>query len=333
MKKVVYICLCCLSFFTLNACQSSEEKATAEPFSIGVLVYDENDPFQYSVAMDLKENLSKFATVKVEFGEFDQYIQDRQFDQMVKDDIDLIIVNVVAFNRAYTLMDKAKKNNIPVIFYNREPDLSILKNYDDMYFVGTHAAEAGIMQGTQIKDLWDAGKYDRNNDGIFEYVMIRGNLDSVEATERTINSVASAQKAGVKMNQIGETFVCNWEKSLAVDAMNTIMLTNENDIELVISNNDNMALGAIEVLQQFGYNKGADGKFIPVIGVDALPEAIEAIEKGSMYGTVRQNGVRMAETISLMAKNLLEDEEILKDSDLDWDASGVGVRIPYELVQ
>ena len=55
------------------------------------------------------------------------------------------------------------------------------------------------------------------------------------------------------------------------------------EIELVISNNDEMALGAVEAWQKAGY----DCRNWPVIfGIDGLDDALEAIKTGKMKGTV-----------------------------------------------
>ena len=58
------------------------------------------------------------------------------------------------------------------------------------------------------------------------------------------------------------------------------------NIEAVLANNDDMALGAIEALKGEGYNTGDPKKYIPVVGVDATAPALEAMSKGELLGTV-----------------------------------------------
>ena len=69
-------------------------------------------------------------------------------------------------------------------------------------------------------------------------------------------------------------------------ALNQLFLTLDDKIEAIISNNDEMAIGAIEALQKYGFNKGGNSKYIPVVGVGGLPEAKELINQGVMTGTV-----------------------------------------------
>ena len=82
---------------------------------------------------------------------------------------------------------------------------------------------------------------------------------------------------------------------------------NGNMIELVIANNDDMALGAIAALQSAGYNLG-DGKSvkIPVFGVDATQAAQDAIKADTMTGTVKQDADGMAQAICTAVSAIAE---------------------------
>lgn len=64
-------------------------------------------------------------------------------------------------------------------------------------------------------------------------------------------------------------------------------------VELVLSNNDDMALGAIDALKAAGYFSG--GRFIPVLGVDATAPALEMVEQGSLYATVQNDASSQAQ--------------------------------------
>jgi methyl-galactoside transport system substrate-binding protein len=77
-----------------------------------------------------------------------------------------------------------------------------------------------------------------------------------------------------------------------------------NMIELIIANNDGMAMGAIEALKAKGYNDGT-GKSIPVFGVDATDDAKTAIADGSMVASIGQDHIGMAAAIVLAVQNAL----------------------------
>ena len=99
-------------------------------------------------------------------------------------------------------------------------------------------------------------------------------------------------------------------------------------IELVIANNDEMALGAITSLQTKGYNKEG-GKLIPVFGVDATEAAKNAIKEGSMVGTIKQDAAGMAEAISTIAQNMLNSKSFFEGITAENVVGTWRVNIPY----
>lgn len=79
------------------------------------------------------------------------------------------------------------------------------------------------------------------------------------------------------------------------------------NIDAIISNNDAMAIGAIEALQKYGYNKGDKLKNIAVVGIDGLQEAKDLIDKGIMTGTVIQDPKVHSELLYTIGVNLVNN--------------------------
>ena len=117
----------------------------------------------------------------------------------------------------------------------------------------------------------------------------------------------------------------SWSAAAATNYMDTILAeyseANKNMIELVIANNDDMALGAVASLQTAGYNLG-EGKTIPVFGVDAIDSAKQAIDEGKMTGTIMQDAVGMAKTITALVGNVQSGAELMNSID---EANGYNV--------
>lgn len=306
-------------------------KVDSEPV-IGVLLYKKDDTYVNLVNEALQAALAGKATVITYEADSDQITQIDQFERLVEQKVNAIVVNVVDTQAGPIIVDMAKKADIPVIFFNREPDLNSIKAYAKASFVGTTAAVAGKMQGEIIKKIWDAHpEYERNKDGNLQYVMLQGTPDNPEALARTEFSVRVAREKGVPMQQLGETYVANWDEKLAYQAMQRALAAHGNAIELVIANNDAMALGAIAALAEHGYNKegGDKSQYIPVVGVDATPRAVEAIQKGIMSATVKQDGAAMGEAIAALTLNAVQGKDFLQDTEYMWDESGTAIRIPY----
>jgi methyl-galactoside transport system substrate-binding protein len=315
---------------------SAPERAERAPDGagpvIGILLYKGDDTYITLVAAALREELTERGTLRIESAENNPLTQDEQLDAMLAQQVDVLVMNLVDPKAAAMTLDKVRKSGIPVIFFNREPDLEVIKTYDGVCFVGTTAIDAGILQGDIIARLWEGHpEYDRNGDGTFAFVMFQGEPDNPEAVARTEFSVRQARSRGVAMRQMGATLVCDWDAELARQAMELALATLENDIELVVANNDAMALGAIAALSGRGYNleNGEPAKFIPVVGVDAIPSALEAIRKGVMSATVRQDAEGMARAVAALALNGAAGKDFLEGTGYTWDESGVAVRIPY----
>ncbi len=300
---------------------------------VGVFLYKADDTYISLVNASLNKALEGRAQIVAYYAEDRQLTQNRQIDEALTQKADALAINLVDTQSASILVDKAKKFGIPVVFFNREPDLDSLKHYDKACFVGTPTDDAGKMQGDMIKHLWDQHpEYDRNKDGKFQYIMFQGNIDNPEALARTEFSVKRARELGLDMRQTGLTNVCDWDEKRAYQAMRQALAADGNAIELVIANNDSMALGAIAALQEIGFNTegGPKEKFIPVVGVDATPQAVEAIKKGVMSATVKQDSDAMGTAVAVLIMNAVNGKHFLAGSQYAWDSSGVAVRIAYQ---
>ena len=331
---LIFLCILAVCAICLGGCESEPGKKTSsggKPM-VGILVYKKDDAYVGFVSKAMQESLKDRAEVEVLFADGDQLIQNEQIGALLQRGAVGLAVNIVEIQAVAKVVDDIKKAGIPVVFFNREPDLSSLKGYAKARFVGTTANDAGVMQGDIIAELWRKHSgYDRNKDGRCRYLMLQGNLDNPEAIARTEYSVKRARELGLAMWQEGDSLLCNWDENLAYDSVRLVLPYRIDALELIIANNDSMALGAIRALNESGYNlEGGDrARFIPVVGVDAVPAAVEAIQKGMMSGTVIQDGGAMGRTVAGMLMNAVEGRDFLDGIPYNWDASGIAVRIPY----
>ncbi len=352
MKKVFSVIFAVLLFVSLSACRvavpepmSSAPVVTSTPvpeITLGVLFYKFDDTYISTVRKAI-ETYAASASVKVTLnmqdGEGDQAAQNDQMDILCQQKVNAILINAVDAGAAQGLADKAKKANIPAIFFNREPDKAVIESCSGL-FVGTTASEAGVLQGNILADLWekDEAKIDRNGDGKCQYIVFKGEPSSSEAGEsRTKFCVDQAVARGVEMDSINkEPIVANWATAEAQTQMEVRLKKHKNKIEAVFCNNDDMALGVIMALQDAGWNKGGpdDGKWIPVIGVDATAAGLAAVDKGTMYGTVKQDGETMGRCLVEVAVNAASGapSPYLEGTGYALAEDGFSVRIPYAAV-
>ncbi|EKQ54374.1 MULTISPECIES: galactose ABC transporter substrate-binding protein [unclassified Clostridium] len=306
------------------------------PVKVAVLLYRFDDDYISLVRQSL-EDIQKKNENKVQFTFYDgknqQSIQNASIDKLLKNEnVDFILLNLVDTKSTKEVINKIKDKNIPVVLFNREPvDIDAVKSYNKAYFVGTDSKEAGELQGKILVDIWNKDKeaIDENGDNIMQYIMLMGEQDNIEAIDRTRYSVDTINNAGIKTQELALK-VGNWKEENAKDIVKSLFLQLGNKIEVIISNNDSMAIGAIEALQEYGYNNGSKTKTIPIVGVDALPKAQELIKKGFMTGSVLQDPYKMAEAIYIIGMNFVEGKSPLDGTQYKADDTGVAIRIPYQ---
>ena len=321
--------------FSGKTTESISSPVDKVPIKVGVLLYRFDDEYISLVKENLEE-IQKKNEGKIEFtfynGENDQLIQNKTINTLVQNkEVDLLLLNLVDTRSTKEAIDRIKEKNIPVVLFNREPvDINAIRSYNKAYFVGTDAKEAGVLQGKILIDLWRSKEViDRNKDNILQYVMLMGERDNLEAIDRTKYSILTINNSGIKTQEIALR-IANWNKDVAKNMMEPLILQYGNKIEAIIANNDAMAIGAIETLQKYGYNLGDKTKTITVIGVDAIPRARELIREGIMTGTVLQDASAMAEALYTVGMNLVYNRNPLEDTDYKADETGIAIRIPYK---
>lgn len=126
-----------------------------------------------------------------------------------------------------------------------------------------------------------------------------------------------------------------WDTAKAKEKMDAWISKYGDEIEFIVCANDAMALGALQSIEAAGFNtEGTESdQYIPIIGIDALPETLENIRSGEIMGSVLQDAQTQGQAIVAMAKNLTEGKEPLEGTEYEFDTDGSkAVRIPYKAV-
>lgn len=321
------------------------------PGSLGYYTY--GDTYISSVRSALDAALD---SAGIAYQDYDsnnsQTTQTEQVTTAIAKGTSLLVVNLVdsgSDDAAKNIIEQASAKNIPVIFFNRSVSEEAVSSYDKCVFVGTDYEMAGHMQGEMIGEylMENFDTVDLNGDGEISYVMFKGQEGNAEAIARTQFGVEDADAiltAGGKpalsfydesntnlylVDQDGA-----WSAAAANNYMQTILSqyseANNNMVELVIANNDEMAIGAVTALQNAGYNlEDGSATVIPVFGVDATDAAKEAIGKGTMTGTIKQDADGMANTIAQISANFLGGAETFTDVAAENVVGTWRVNIPY----
>lgn len=322
----------------LAACAPAEEES--KELKIGLINYQANDTFINSLSSAVRASMrkreregGKRILLNVFAAKSDQYYQNTLIDRMLKQNYDVLCINMVDRTMTGPIVDKCRAAEVPIVFYNREPVAEDLAKWDKLYYVGSSAIESARIQGEILLELLrqDFARVDRNGDGAIQYVMLEGEPGHQDALYRTDYSVAVLTEAGYKMDMLSSASA-NWERVTAANKMRAWLLEQDQGaegerdkgIEVVFANNDDMALGAIDAYLQQCYT--ADTMPI-VLGIDATPVGVAAVKSGLLYGTVVNDAVGQAAAIADLALALAEGR-VPQPEQIE-GLSGKVIRIPY----
>lgn len=279
---------------------------------IGLCIYNQDDTFIASLRSVLENQAAGLAELSVRDAQNNQNTQNNQVVELLDAGTDVMIVNPVDRTASIYLLRMAMQKDVPIVFINREPLKADLSQYDKAYYVGVDAKHQGYQSGETAAEYFrSVPQADLNGDGNMQLVIFKGEPGHQDAELRTQYTLLALHDKGVAVDLISEE-VALWERSLGQERMAALLNTYDDHIECVISNNDDMALGAIDALKAAGYFSG--GKTMPVFGVDATASALEAIRQGSLYATVSNNADLQGAAALSLALLLARGEAITDES-------------------
>ena len=311
MKKTLAILLAAILMLGCMSFASAEAKT----YKVGVSIYQYTDNFMTLYRNEIEAYFKTLETDDVKYevtmadGKNDMAEQTNQVRNFITQGMDVIILNLVQTSSADAVIDEIVAAGIPLVLINREP-----LAYDAEGNTIDEAYE-GILNNPQVCYVGaDArqsvaaldNKGDINGDGKVSYIMIEGDPENIDAQYRTEFSVKALTDAGIEVECLDDQ-VGNWDQTKGQELCANALSKYGDKIEVVFCNNDGMALGAETAIEAAGRKVGED---IYLVGVDALPEAIDLIKEGNMTGTVLNDHIGQSHAAVDVAVKLLNGEAI-----------------------
>jgi inositol transport system substrate-binding protein len=299
--KIVTGCILALTMSCVIAEETANQKD--KTYTIGFAAKSFQDPFTSWQAQTVK----KFA--KESYPNFDLKLLDSEMavekqtnlvENFISQKVDLIIVQPLDAQALIPAIDKAYALQPPI------PVINLALKIDDKNSISLESDP--ILEGKLIGDY--AAK---NLPQGAKVAILEGEPGNLAAASRQ-KGIMQGLKARPDIKVIAD-LTSNWRRDKAM-AITEDWLQAYPQIDAILCHNDDSALGAIEALK----GAGKAGK-VMVLGVDGLPEALKAIEEGSMAGTVVQQVVDQAKTTLEVAAKLLKGEKVERH-----------IQIPGELV-
>jgi inositol transport system substrate-binding protein len=285
--------------------------ASAANIGVSMALFDDNFLTVLRNGMVAQAKGMDGVNLQVEDAQNDVAKQLDQIKNFAASGVDAIIVNPVDTSATQAMTDAAAAAKIPLVYVNRQPiNLDTLP--ENQAFVASNEAESGTLETKEVcRLLKEAGKPEAN-----VYVMM-GELSNQAAVQRTkdIHDVIGGADCGVKINIIDEQ-TANWSRDQAQNLM-TNWLSAGKPFDALISNNDEMAIGAIQAMKA----GNVDMKTTIVGGVDATQDALAAMQAGDLDVTVFQDAAGQGAGALDAALKLAKGEKVDRK-----------VYIPFQLV-
>lgn len=315
MKKIVkFLAIAFVGLF-LVACGSQTDQGggSGKTYQVGVAIYKFDDNFMTLYREELERYFKELGkesgdtyVLDIQDGKQDQATQTEQINNFIAQGKDVILANLVDPTAAGAVISSAQAADIPVVLINREPEVSELELWPGKTtYVGADATQSGTFQGEIIAATNSKG--DINGDGKVSYITLFGDPANVDAIQRTTYSVKALDDAGIKREALAEPYLANWDTAKGQEVTASALEQFGDKLEVIFANNDGMAVGAVTAIKAAGRTVGKD---ILVVGVDAIPDAMELLAKGEMTGTVLNDHFNQSHTAADVAVKLINGEDV-----------------------
>lgn len=302
MKKrfLVFLMISLLVMGTLSGCGNNGETTTGGDgeIVIGVAGVSFSDKWQTYLHDAMREAADELGVKLIETdGKDDAATQLTNVENLITQGVDAIVIAIVDPQAPEAIVKACKDNNVPLIGVNR-----VFEGYDA--YVGSESIQAGLMQMEAVAELLG----NKGNIGILRGMA--GNESEIMRTQGNKDIVAKHPELKVIAEEIG-----NWDRAQGMEIMENWLQSGE-EFNAIVSNNDEMAIGAIRALE-------AAGKLdeVVVAGVDATLDALKYVEEGKLDITIFQNPFGQGRGALEAAVKLANGESVEKE---EW--------VPYELV-
>lgn len=271
-------------------------------YKVGYCINNFNDTFQTYIVDALKAYIKENGGVELLTSDAQEDVvrQQDNVNSLIAKGVDALIVVPVDTSAMEPITKAAQKAGIPLCYVNRNPYSGKEDAMPDgVYYVGSQEIKAGQMQMENI------GEKLGGKGGI---AILQGILSNEGAVKRTEGNeeVIKNKYPDVKLlsEQSGE-----WQRDKAMSITENWITAYGNDLNAILANNDEMALGAVRALQSAGR------KDVLVMGIDGIPDALAAIKAGTMAGSVLQDARGQGEGSIQVIEKALKGE---KPDHVDW---------------
>ena len=336
-KKLLSVLMAAVMVAGVGGVGAAQVKADDEKI-LGAGIYSASDNFNSYIGKAITNACDGIFKTNIEDGQNDQSTQNNQVDTMLAKGASVVAVSVCDVTAAPTLIQKCKDaGNVPIIFVNKEiTDYDVINSYENAYQVTSTGGDYGAsIQAQMVIDYWkEHPEMDKNGDGKLQLVYLMGDPGHTASQPRCDYLKSTIEDAGIEIDLLAED-TGMWVTATAKEKMDAWVSKYGDEIECCVAGNDAMALGALSAVEAAGFNTDGEesSKYIPIYGIDALPEILSKIESGEITGSVLQDAKTQGQTIVKMAENLTSGKDAVDGIEgVETEEEAKAVRVPYQAI-
>lgn len=336
-KKLLSVLMAAVMVAGVGGVGAAQVKADDEKI-LGAGIYSASDNFNSYIGKAITNACDGIFKTNIEDGQNDQSTQNNQVDTMLAKGASVVAVSVCDVTATPTLIQKCKDaGNVPIIFFNKEiTDYDVINSYENAYQVTSTGGDYGAsIQAQMVIDYWkEHPEMDKNGDGKLQLVYLMGDPGHTASQPRCDYLKSTIEDAGIEIDLLAED-TGMWVTATAKEKMDAWVSKYGDEIECCVAGNDAMALGALSAVEAAGFNTDGEesSKYIPIYGIDALPEILSKIESGEITGSVLQDAKTQGQTIVKMAENLTSGKDAVDGIEgVETEEEAKAVRVPYQAI-
>lgn len=336
-KKLLSVLMAAVMVAGVGGVGAAQVKADDEKI-LGAGIYSASDNFNSYIGKAITNACDGIFKTNIEDGQNDQSTQNNQVDTMLAKGASVVAVSVCDVTAAPTLIQKCKDaGNVPIIFFNKEiTDCDVINSYENAYQVTSTGGDYGAsIQAQMVIDYWkEHPEMDKNGDGKLQLVYLMGDPGHTASQPRCDYLKSTIEDAGIEIDLLAED-TGMWVTATSKEKMDAWVSKYGDEIECCVAGNDAMALGALSAVEAAGFNTDGEesSKYIPIYGIDALPEILSKIESGEITGSVLQDAKTQGQTIVKMAENLTSGKDAVDGIEgVEMEEEAKAVRVPYQAI-
>ena len=224
------------------------------------------------------------------------------------------------------IVEYAQSKGVQIVAARRPLPKTVHTHFNNAISVASSTEGAGLHQGKMTSELWKKHpEWDRNGDGVIQYGLLQGAENYPKTLARTNSFIKAISADDHKLERIATEYT-NWERPIAKDVVAKWIESGEIDkMEIIVGNSDDLALGALDALKEAGKQP------IPIVGINAIDEAQQAIKNGEMAGSILQDVPEQGRVAYRVAENLALGKSATDGIDVQLEG-GHTINVPYAVV-